>query len=350
LKIQFKLDKQKDPINQNGVKVSYGEAKRSGYRIRWYLLIGAILLPTLIALYWILRPQILTIAPAVISYNPLDIRVTQQSVVDNVYVTVGDQVSEGDPLVKLRDMVLDEEIEFLLGEIIELKEYADQRDRGRLALFERAKENASNNFSDMEKIKQKYDKYNATGQVSTSDYASILTAYNAAQTELSQAAINLREANIQQADEDMVGAIAALIRQLEKELALKRSLKEQLIIKAPYDLNVINVLTSRGERIEQASEVITITSQEQAPEINAYLDAKFVLKAQLDNVATVKLPNGNQHKVRVSKPTQLASKLPQQLAKPFEGQKALLLVTLSFIQVPEKKNELIEGMPVEVYF
>lgn len=349
MKIDFQLEKQKKPKSQKGMKVVYGGVKRTGYRIRWLLLLALIALPVLAVVYTLVKPSVFTIAQAVVSYNPVNIKASRQSVVSELHAESGDIVSTGQVLLVLKDTVLDSEIEFLLSEIISLKKYDEQRDRGRLALYETAKRQAENHVIEMKAIKEQFEGYNSEGLVGTSDYASVLDNYSAAIKQYSDSKIQLKLAKMQLSDEDYSGEIRNIIRSLEKELELKRSQKRALTIRSPFDAVVLSVIARAGESIDEGSEVIVLAPHIQRPEVIAYLDAKHVLLAQLGTTAKVQLPSGDWIEAYVSKPTQLASKLPIQLTKPFEGQRALLQVTLSF-ETDAIDNPLIEGMPVEVYF
>lgn len=344
------LDKQKSPTSEKGVKVAYGEAKRTGYRLRWFLLLAAILAPAILTIYWLLRPQIFTIAPGIVTYQPIDIVAPETSTISEMYASVGDKVLKGEPLFLLKNNVLEEEIKYLQAEIRSLQQYSIKRERDEVSLYSVAKNNAEKNYTEMVAIKKKYDDYFQKGHVSTADYASVLNNYYTTQIQLSDATLQLQLAKIRGADEDYVGDLSNIIRSLQTELMRKKGQEALLLVKAPFDGRVINEVGRVGERVEASTEVMTFSRLSHPAEIDAYLDAKHIEKAKLGEVATVKLPNGQQYVAKVSQPTQLALKLPTQLAKPFEGQRALMKVTLSFSDTKLNKEMLIEGMPVEVYF
>ncbi|MCL9783268.1 hypothetical protein M9194_17705 [Vibrio sp. S4M6] len=350
MKVRFMLDKQKSPTSEKGVKVAYGQAKRTGYRLRWFLLLAAILAPALLTIYWLLRPQIFTIAPGIVTYQPINIVAPESSTISEMYVQVGDTVKKGQPLFLLQNKLLEEQINYLETEIKSLRGYGLNRERNEVALYTKAKNNAEKNFSEMVAIKKKYDKYFKQGHVSAADYASVLNNYYTTEVQLSDATLQLQRAKMRGADEDYVGNLSNIVRNLQLELTMKKGLEALLLVKAPFDGQVINEVGRVGERVEASTDVMTFSRADQPPEIDAYLDAKYIEKAKVGEVATVKLPNGKNYLAKVSKPTQLALKIPTQLAKPFEGRRALMKVTLSFTDDTLNKNMLIEGMPVEVYF
>ena len=47
MKVNFHLDKKNKPQSESGMKVAYGQAKRGGYRLRWYLILAIVISPLL---------------------------------------------------------------------------------------------------------------------------------------------------------------------------------------------------------------------------------------------------------------------------------------------------------------
>ncbi|GAM60391.1 hypothetical protein JCM19232_724 [Vibrio ishigakensis] len=352
MKIEFKLDKQKAPTVDQGVKVTYGEAKRTGYRLRWFLLLAAIIGPSVAAAYWLFLPKVLTIAPGVVTYHAISLRVDSDSTIEEILVTEGEEVEQGDTLLRLKDEVLNTEIRYLTDEIQKLKEHLQlsEKDEQKIAIYEKAVSDASKNFEGVKQIKKKYDRYNAQRQVSTGDYAVVLNNYASAQNQLSQSQIALSDAKAEMENDLIAGDVAKTIRALENELLVKKTERRELTLQAPFDARVIQIADVVGKNMEEDDRVVTVADKEQAPEITAYLDAKYIDEAKLDSKAVVILPNGDKHDVVVSKPIELAAKLPSHLSKPFEGEQALIRVSLSFEDQPKDTSEFLEGMPVEVRF
>ena len=95
LKIEFMLDKKKNPVAEKGLKVLYGGTKRTGYRIRWFILVAIVLMPAILGLGWIVKQQVLVIAPAIVSYDAVDLNVKTSGRITKVYFRTGESVSAG---------------------------------------------------------------------------------------------------------------------------------------------------------------------------------------------------------------------------------------------------------------
>ncbi|PMG39647.1 hypothetical protein BCU93_11485 [Vibrio breoganii] len=350
LKIEFMLDKKKNPATEKGLKVLYGGTKRTGYRIRWFVLVAIVLFPALFGLGWIVKQQVFVVAPAIVSYNSVDLNVKTSGLIKMVNFKTGDTVSAGSVLFELNDPVLDSEIQFLESEIQVLRRILKQEDDSTLRLYRGAVTQSRNTLKEMEAIKRKFDTYFSKGQVSTSDYSAVLSNYAAAESKLTNTTIELRLAELNLAKEKYSGDVANVIRNLEKELNLKIKLRESLQVKAPFDSTILDVAGKVGMQVGELDTVMTIAGKDPTPHVIAYLDPKYVSSAKMGQTVEVKLPNGENHKAEVSTSVQLATKLPEQLAKPFEGKKALMRVSVEFSGTLPDRYKLVEGMPVEVYF
>lgn len=53
MKVNFHLDKKNKPQSESGMKVVYGQAKRGGYRLRWYLILAIVVSPLLFMAYYL---------------------------------------------------------------------------------------------------------------------------------------------------------------------------------------------------------------------------------------------------------------------------------------------------------
>ncbi|MFS1984369.1 hypothetical protein BCU83_18400 [Vibrio breoganii] len=349
LKIEFMLDKKKNPATEKGLKVLYGGTKRTGYRIRWFVLVAIVLFPALFGLGWIVKQQVFVVAPAVVSYNSLDLNVKTSGLINKVHFKTGDSVAAGIVLFELNDPVLDSEILFLEREIQVLRQILKQEDDSTLKLYRGAVTQSRNTLNEMEAIKRKFDAYYSKGEVS-SDYSAVLSNYAAAESKLTNSMIELRLAELNLAKEKYSGDVANVIRALEKELNFKVELRESLQVKAPFDSTILDVAGKVGMQVGELDTVMTIAGKDATPHVIAYLDPKYVSSAKMGQPVEVKLPNGENYKAEVSTSVQLATKLPEQLAKPFEGKRALMRVSVEFIGSLPESYKLVEGMPVEVYF
>ncbi len=113
MKVNFHLDKKNKPQSESGMKVAYGQAKRGGYRLRWYLILAIVISPLLFMAYYLFKTQILVTAPGIVTSYPLTITATQAAIVESIPANVGDEVGKGQSLILLADSALNKEVEFL---------------------------------------------------------------------------------------------------------------------------------------------------------------------------------------------------------------------------------------------
>ncbi|OCH14822.1 MULTISPECIES: HlyD family secretion protein [unclassified Aliivibrio] len=346
--VKFHLDKKKNPTSEKGMKVMYGSEKRGGYRIRWYLILAIIFSPIIFMIYTFAKLHLFTTALGIITTGPVVITATQSGIVDVIDVKDSEFVLEEQLLITLETPVLEEEIAFIENELEMLAYEKKEKITEDFSPYISAISAAKLNLAKIRTIKGNYDKYANEGKVSQVDYASIIGLYNTAQNNLTNAYIALNQAKIAQKQRLVAGGIAQVTRQLNQSLTTKKNQINELLITAPYMGVVIDINTLLGQQVNVGDPLVTI-SPDVAPYVISYLEPKHIEKATLGTLVTVTLPNGKKVDARVSSSIGLTSKLPAQLAKPFEGTKALLKVKITFVG-GLLEHEWVEGMPVEVSF
>jgi multidrug resistance efflux pump len=348
MKVKFHLEKSQKPTTEHGMKVVYGTAKRGGYRFRWYLILAIILSPIFLIIYTYAKQYLFITAPGVITTGPVVITASQNGIVKKIAVDENEFVLEEQLLIQLKALVLEKEVAFVKEELLRLNETKEGRDEEDLSPYYAAITAAKHNLRKVTKIKLNYDQYAQEGKVSQVDYAAIIGIYNTSQSSLTSAYIALNQAKIAQKQRELAGGIAQVTRTLNQSLTTKMNQLEALAIKAPYMGLVIDINALEGQRVSIGDPLVTI-SPDVAPFVISYLEPKHIDKAKLGTLVSVVLPSGQKVKARVAQSIGLTSKLPAQLAKPFEGAKALLKVKITFLG-GLLESEWVEGMPVEIYF
>lgn len=348
MRVKFLLDKQEKPTSEGGMKVLYGDAKRTGYRVRWFLILTILITPILILAYQLLRDEILVIAPGIVTYEPITLSSKERGFVDKVMVQKGDRVNIGDPLYKIRNLVLEGEIEFLENELKKLMDAKVKKRELNLSLYEKNVVEAEDNLTDVSKIRKRYDKYSQEGKISYVDFARVLSFHYKAKVDFMDAKINFNRATIESENVGLIGELAHEIRMIRKELNKKVTERNSMVIESPIDGVLIDSKAHEGEHVSEGDDLMLLATKNQA-QIRAYLDPEHLDYAKMGGKVTVLFPNNTKFQGTISSPTEMASKMPPTLIKPFEAQKALLQISIDLEESPANE-ELIEGMPVEVIF
>ncbi|WP_194436509.1 HlyD family secretion protein [Vibrio fluminensis] len=345
MKVNFHLDKQNKPDSENGMKVVYGSAKRSGYRIRWYLILFLVISPLLFMAYYLFRTQILITAPAIVTSYPVTFIATQPAVVGEIPFDVGISVAEGDPLLILKNNALNEEVAFIQEELIKL---SSSKLQPTSKLYEESIKTTKLSLRKVEQIQRKYDKFRKNGQVSEVDYAAIVNMSSALNSQLNTQKIAYVDATREKQEIELAGPVSQERRSLIRELIIKKALQESLTYHSPFDGRILDIHIHEGERVTENDPLFTV-ARNVTPEITAFLNPKYLRFSQLGTQATIVFPDGQRFAATVSRPVEVVNKLPPELQSPFEGQPAYLKITLSFDQ-PLEKTHWIEGVEVEVRF
>ncbi|PSW09875.1 HlyD family secretion protein [Photobacterium rosenbergii] len=344
MKVKFHLDKQQKPQSESGVKVVYGQAKRGGYRLRWYLILALVISPLVVMGYYLFRTQVLVIAPAIITSYPITINSAENSLVAPIPTVIGSQITKGQAILLLTDPALDEETRFIEQELLKLSPPNPDIDK----LYQAAIAQSEQNLQKFRQIQRKYDTFRAKGHVSEVDYAAIINISSSLNNQLYNQKLAYIEAKRHLNEIALAGPVTQAYRVLMQELVVKRAQQDNLTIRSPINGRVIDIHVLEGERITLDTPLITV-AQNNTPEIIAFLNPKYLTYAEIDSQAKVRFPDGKTMNAIVSKPVEIVNKLPQELRQPFEGQPAYLKVTLKFEGSLEPKY-WIEGMEVEVQF
>ncbi|MGL4830048.1 MAG: HlyD family secretion protein [Vibrio sp.] len=344
MKVKFHLDKQQQPQSESGMKVMYGQAKRGGYRLRWYLILALVISPLLAMGYYLYRDKVLVIAPAIVTSDPVVIKAVEEGIIGSLNLVVGQSVTEQQALFEVSNLALNDELDFMRQEIAQL----DVNQEESFHYHNLAIENAQKNADQILQIRKRYEMYKAKGQVSDVDYAAIINLAYSAQNELNSRHIALGDAQNSYQERLLAGPISQARRNLMKELVVKQAQLEQLSVRSPYDGRVVDLPVVEGQQVEKGDPVVVI-AKNVMPHVTAYLNPKYLDVAQFGVHATVLFPDGKEYPATVSQAVEIVSKLPTQLAKPFEGKPAYMKVTLSFDEEIEE-DRWIEGMTVEVEF
>ena len=101
MKIKFSSAKEQQPTQEQGLQVLYAPGKRMAFRLRWYLILLAVVSPLLwLVARWALALWLIE-APAQLHLPGAELRARDGAQVDQVLVQPGQRVKAGEVLVRL---------------------------------------------------------------------------------------------------------------------------------------------------------------------------------------------------------------------------------------------------------
>lgn len=338
--------KSKQPVVDDGLEVKYAQSKRSGYRKRWYMLLILVLAPIIWVIWLAVRPFLLILAPGIITSEPLEIKTFSASFVSQVMVDDGSKVNLGDTLLILVNGELEAQIKELTRQVEELQKQDGVNEQGIIATLQKQILVAAEGLRRQNELLASYQNFRDKGVVPTSDMAVVLQTNTAAKMELERSNVALLLEQSKQLREQKAGVIAQQRNQIMLQLAQLTARKEALIIKAPFSGQVEELLVQQGERVAVQQPLLWLQGKAE-PVVVTYVNEKYLEYVEIGQQATINLPNGESVRAEILKPTQIVSKIPQQLSGPFDGQKSAIKVTLT---LKEPLSFAVEGIPVEVRF
>ncbi|WP_299774568.1 hypothetical protein [uncultured Pseudoteredinibacter sp.] len=344
--VRFSPLKQTEPTRENGVQLQYAPAKRTAYKARWYLILALALSPVFLFALWLYFSWVTVTSDGVVSMTPQKLVSPGEGIVDEIFVDVGETVHSGSPLIRIKAPVLDAEIaeierelDILLGAT---KLNNPELERVLENKITAAKENQIKMAEQLEEYQQLYQaqiiQKEQLNQIEQLNFQAELW-YKEAKSE------RLRELAAQQRD-NISGSQANQVRQLRQQLVTLKARREMFVIRSTDTATVNDITAAEGDIVGGGKELMYLSARSEAKVI-AYLEPKFVDFTQLDSKVSIVFPNGYSTEAFISQPVTLIRTLPSRLADPFENNRPVLKVTLSFSEsLPERLR--VEGLPVEV--
>nr|WP_250885672.1 HlyD family efflux transporter periplasmic adaptor subunit [Shewanella jiangmenensis] len=266
-------------------------------------------------------------------------------VVNALYQKRGDAVTTGQPLLELKDPALDAQIQGLERQLAQMQQFRDLGAEISNQMAEKIRV-AEEGVKRQDELLGQFETFRKKGVVPTADMAAVMQAHTSAKMALEQARAELIMEQQRQQESRQAGVVTQSRQRMELELSRLKALREQLIIRAPYDARVADVQVQIGEQLALERPLLWLSGRA-SPVVVTYLEPKYLDFVEIGQEATIKLPNGDSFRGRIEEPTELVSKLPKQLSGPFDGEKPVLKVTLT----PAETLPLaVEGVPVEVSF
>jgi multidrug resistance efflux pump len=348
--IKFKSKKEQNSNLEKGVNVLYTNSKRSGYTIRWFVILFIVISPILYIAWLYVDSFFINKAQGIITYQPITIYSKNNVTVIHRYIDIGDIVSNKQELFLLDDKSLDNELNYLNKELKDNSNNLKNLPLIKISNYEKSIEEAQNNLNEIEKIKKHYEGYLDKGQISLIDYANVINVYYSAKNNLNKQKIIFNQTKLSNKEAEHISPLNSIKSKLQKEIYIKKFEKENLLIQSPFQGQIIEIFTKEGQQLIIGEPIYRISkiSKIKNPEIIAFVKPEYINYIQKDNIVSVSLPNGLKIKGVIKIEPQISTKLPPQLQKPFDNNIGLLKIIIKIDNIDNYK--LPEGLPVMVFF
>jgi len=347
MKIRFNQPEHKVPNDDRGIRIQYGEAKRSGKSWRWYLILIVSSLPFLYLISLILMETILVKADGRISIPQITVRTSVDGYIQQVFVKPLQTVMAGETVAVLENTPLESRYQLLTTEINFLNE-----EKNKLLLQSGNITSHSGQLLDFageqktfyQKRLQQYETLFKQGAATQVEIATARNQYNGA---LENLASHERAQRLDQSLSAEIRQTIARINQLIVELSQVEVQKQQLLVTAPAEGLVTELFAQSGEYLSRGQSLLEIIFPEKA-HISAFIPPKYQDYAVMDQTVSVTLPNGETAKARIISIPGVTQKSLAEGMNPLESPRSAILAHMQFVD--PVKTRLINGMPVDIRF
>lgn len=344
--VRFSPIKQVQPTTENGVALNYAPAKRVAYRMRWYIILTLALSPVGLFVLWLYFSWVTVSSAGVISMTPQKLVSPGEGIVEQIYVNIGDAVYRDTALIRIRTPILDAEINELERELKVLEAAKNKRPEALGRVLKNKALAAADNYENMQAVLAEYSSLHKQRIIDSDLLAKVKQLAFQARLWQKDAEAEMYRSQYELEKQQVVGSEANQIRSLMHQLVKLKAKRNLYIIRSTDTAQVNDISSSVGDIVAQGQELMYLSARSEA-KVFAYLEPKFIDFTQLNSIVEVVFPNGYSSQAYISQPVTLIRGLPSRLAAPFENDRPVLKVTLSFQQaLPD--NLRIEGLPVEI--
>ncbi|MBK6618861.1 MAG: efflux RND transporter periplasmic adaptor subunit [Nitrosomonas sp.] len=346
MKIRFNPPEKKNPESEQGIRIRYDSAKRTGAAWRWYLILAVASLPLLYLAGLIFREVLLTEIDGRIILPHTTIRVQGAGYVQQLQIAPLETVSEGTQLARLTNPSLESSIQRLHGEIVFLSTQKEslqrddsQKQASRLALF------AQDQSQFYLKRLRQFESLLKQGAATQAEVATARSQYIATLERLDSLAQTGKQINTLGAE---TRQIDTRISQLQLEHDMQSNQLQMLSLISPATGLVTEIHAQPGEYLAQGQPLLDIAFPEQAY-ISAFIPPKYLDKAVLGQQATIIFPNGEKYGARISFVPSVTHRTLAEDLTPLEAPRSTILARMQFIDTVDS-SRLMNGMPVKIRF
>ena len=342
MKVRFSSPRKPEPDAEQGIKLPYAPSKRVASKMSWYLVLAIVCTPLLYVVLTAMGSVLIVSEPGHISLGKIEINSKASGEIAVLEVKVGDNVSKGDVLARLRDPRLaaesdrvSSEIELMLNSI---NRKSSQRDvdsieqKLRLAI-----ENRNFYVDQYEAMKTLFERRSATR-----------ADLNAARVTVQRAKLNVLDYQTQLAELRSTPQKTLKLTQLEAELRALQGREESLIQRAPAAGRVLDIFVRESE-VVRVGDGLALIGEPDAAHAVAYIDPKYTRYARLGQTAVVKLPNGETVTAKISSLPEITHRLPSDFARPL-GLRSMKILAHLELEDNLPQEAKVEGLPVSVRF
>ncbi|WP_163834112.1 HlyD family secretion protein [Spartinivicinus ruber] len=348
MKIRFTPAKENNPDSEHGLKVAYGLAKRSGYKIRWLLILFIVISPIVFAVWQWLCNDVLITAPGIITTEVIEVGSPYKGIIDEIYVKKGEKVSNKQLLLKINNTLLNSRIKKLQEQYKLLDKNTLENSNNILSKQKQIIELNKANVEDQQKLVEQYKQFVKKGVVSLEETSTITQSYYNARIQLQNAYMKYQKYINLQNIELKTGPIVAKKAELELHIEEAIAQQEMLKVQANMKASVVDILVKPGVMVTEGQSLLLL-SQRKEPIVHAFLDPKYIEKARPGSQVTILMPDGKSVLGEVSNQVNLTTRLRSTLASPFDNNKQVLKVEIALLeQLPP--GLYIENLPVRVKF
>lgn len=332
MKIQFRPRKAENPAQDRGVKVLYGPARRTGYRLRWYLILLLVAIPIGYLAYSLGSMVLISELSGQVELKQLAVRAPGNGRVAEVIAEAGQEVEAGALLLRMQDPALERRLRQVEAETEALAEAIASRRQG-LNLVEGMWDQQ---VAELERQWRALAALRKEGAVTSAEVRAARSQLTAGERQRSQALVDGRAA-IQTLETQLAGLLGER-EGLEADAGL-------LQLRAPTSSRVSELNTAAGEYVIRGNTLLTLMRRDQY-RLRLYLSPRHGDKLPEGAALDIVFPDNSRYEATVTGRPLRSQSPPAGLVGPLSANRRALEVELR-VNKPLALSHAVDGLAFE---
>lgn len=348
MKISFETSDRRVAGQDKGLKVRYGPAKRTAFRLRWYLILLLVASPVLYFLYTLATDAFSNEVPAIVWHPQHELLAQVPGFVKTIDVEPWERVQQGQPVVWKDSPALTDEIRQIDGEISQLGERIDdlaQRQATDLDHRISLLEASLAEYREQERRLNQLIEANAASETELLPVRTERTRLHERLAELQGERERLPRSNDLSSWPD-----AMQIRHDQLQADRARSERQQAMLTKDFDLDgvVTEILAKPGQFVDTGTPLLRYSGTRLR--VIAYVEPRH-LERRIETGRAVKLilPDNTRQTAIVRDTTGVAAQLPAALRTGFGGEVSTVPVVVE-PEEPLPRTWRVDQLPLRVAF
>jgi multidrug resistance efflux pump len=325
--------------------INYGKESRTPPRLRWYLLVSLISLPLLFLIVKLIQEYLFINFEGLVVFDTFTIRAPSSGYIETLSVKIGQPVSPGNVLLRIKSPSLEVKLEFLQREKQIFQKMIIEMNLQNYSSFENMLKVASEDMKASKIVYDRFKEYSKKGNMAELQLEEARKTYVTAQRILSQLERDIIETKIKNRTILEV-SYKRKLREIDNEIMQLLEDKKYFLMRAQKKGTVMNINTYDNEFVSSSQQLLTIVTKENL-RVMAFIEPKYLDRIYIGRKVSIKFPYGETILGKIINTPTYAEKIPISEVNPLATRHNMpIAIIVPLTVIPERYQ--VFGIPTKI--